>query len=105
MAKAKTLAEAQARKVRAEVDRLNARTDGIEDVTRLLVKVQRDSLAKAERLRKLAVAVVESRDCTRPRQYLRAVNALEAFVGTLPPFHTPPKGPVPNLPRRRARPS
>jgi hypothetical protein len=73
--------------------------DDLELVTRMLVRAQKDSLARAERLRKLALAVARSRR-QNPGNFLAAgqvaisaskLAALEKLVAGLSPFHTPPK--------------
>lgn len=76
--------------VKREVRRLEDRTSGLESLMRFLHRAQVDQLAKAEKLRKLVLAMLESRhNASRVRSYIRANDALEAFVETLGPFHDP----------------
>jgi hypothetical protein len=87
MAKTKTI------NLAAEVRELQQRTNGIEGVTKLMRSVQLDSLAKAERLRKLVIDAVGTKKMPAYEGQIgvfidmRKFNALQRFVKTLAPFH------------------
>jgi len=83
--------------VKAEVRRLEQRVSGQEAVSRLIFRVQMLQLARAEQLRKLAIAAVDS----NPRRAAGALMRLRWFVEDLEPFHKHP--PVPKL--RKAPPA
>ena len=72
--------------IRREVDRLEKRVAGMEPLNRLIVTVQIEQLAKAEQLRKLALAVVRHRRRGHSPT-VRSLDELEAFVKDLRRFH------------------
>jgi hypothetical protein len=75
---------AKKKNVEAEVRRLNDRVSGAESVNRLIFKVQMGQLAKAEQLRKLALAA------THPKPPAGALQRLRWFVEDLTEFHRHP---------------
>lgn len=72
-------------KVTSEVRRLQARLDSIEATERFMIRVRRDVLKKAERLRKLAVAAARARK--RGHNEIRAAELLDEFALSLQPFY------------------
>jgi hypothetical protein len=74
--------------VEAEVRRLNDRVAGSEAIERILFKVQMQSLAKAEQLRKLALAVVNAKPGTAKAR--GALYRLRWFVEDVGEFHKHP---------------
>ena len=72
--------------VNAEVRRLKNRVDGMEAVERILFRVQVDSLAKAEQLRRFALDVGKA----PPGRLAGAMTRLRWFVLDLPAFQKHP---------------
>jgi hypothetical protein len=79
------------RSVNREVRDLEQRLDGIESVQVFMHRVQAEELAKAERLRKLAVAVTNSQRFLNGtcRVSVTAARRLEEFLVELQPFYRP----------------
>lgn len=80
--------KAKRRDVDAEVRRVEQRVSATEDVMRFMHRIRRDSLAKAEKLRKLARAAIKD------AYGARTIAPLEAFVEKLPRFVVPVKLPA-----------
>lgn len=82
------MAKVKPANVAAEVRELELRLSSMETVQIMLHETQVEQLAKAEKLRKLAIAAV------RYPISVSAINKLEAFLSGLQPFYKNP-GPMP----------
>jgi hypothetical protein len=91
--------------LKAELAATRQRLDALEAVTRYALRVQKDSLAKAERLRELGLALIRHKHCSEITRHVRgreepyAVIICESkpyrefvrYIRTLESFHKPNK--------------
>src|SRR4051794_5977343 len=73
--------------VEREVRRMEQRVASTEATTRFMLRVQQQTLAKAEELRRLTVKLVKAEKHGTARNVHDMVNDLDRFLSTLQPFN------------------